>query len=189
MVADRPRRGRKHVKPAKMAELGSSKWAGTARGTTSCGMRCTYSLAIMIKPPQFGTRTQQCATQRARKCDSDLKILECGIGITDAQDCIKASRRAEPSTKRAKSGLKEVAQEAWAHQASGAASRPDCQSLQGRCFVARVLFATHRPAGALDAIARPWRWLRIRTGPSCTICGGPARNGAGSTGASAARSA
>jgi hypothetical protein len=27
-------------------------------------------------------------------------------------------------------------------------------------YVARVLFATHRPAGALDAIARRWRWLR-----------------------------
>jgi hypothetical protein len=27
-------------------------------------------------------------------------------------------------------------------------------------YVARVLFKTHRPAGALDAIARRWRWLR-----------------------------
>jgi hypothetical protein len=27
-------------------------------------------------------------------------------------------------------------------------------------YVARVLFATHRPAGALDAVARRWRWLR-----------------------------
>ncbi len=27
-------------------------------------------------------------------------------------------------------------------------------------YVARVLFATHRPAGALDAIARRWRLLR-----------------------------
>ena len=27
-------------------------------------------------------------------------------------------------------------------------------------YVARVLFATHRPADALDAIARQWRWLR-----------------------------
>ena len=32
--------------------------------------------------PGFGTRTQQRANQCARKCDSDLKILECGIGIT-----------------------------------------------------------------------------------------------------------
>jgi hypothetical protein len=27
-------------------------------------------------------------------------------------------------------------------------------------YVARVLFAAHRPAGGLDAIARRWRWLR-----------------------------
>jgi hypothetical protein len=36
----------------------------------------------MIKPPRFGTCTQQRANQCDRKCDSDLKILECGIGIT-----------------------------------------------------------------------------------------------------------
>ena len=32
--------------------------------------------------PRFGTYTQQRANQCDRKCDSDLKILECGIGIT-----------------------------------------------------------------------------------------------------------
>ena len=32
--------------------------------------------------PRFGTCTQQRANQCDRKCDSDLKILECGIGIT-----------------------------------------------------------------------------------------------------------
>src|SRR5262245_5027087 len=37
---------------------------------------------VMLKPPEFGTCTQQRANQCARKCDSDLKILECGIGIT-----------------------------------------------------------------------------------------------------------
>jgi hypothetical protein len=38
-------------------------------------------------------------------------------------------------------------------------------------YVARVMFATHRPPGALDAIARRWRWLRDPYRPSCTICG------------------
>jgi hypothetical protein len=32
--------------------------------------------------PRFGTCTPQRANQCVRKCDSDLKILECGIGIT-----------------------------------------------------------------------------------------------------------
>jgi hypothetical protein len=36
----------------------------------------------MIEAPRFGTCTEQRANQCARKCDSDLKILECGIGIT-----------------------------------------------------------------------------------------------------------
>jgi len=36
---------------------------------------------VMMKPP-IRTYTPQRANQCARKCDSDFKILECGIGIT-----------------------------------------------------------------------------------------------------------
>jgi hypothetical protein len=38
---------------------------------------------VMLKPPiRTCTQQQQRANQCARKCDSDLKILECGKGIT-----------------------------------------------------------------------------------------------------------
>jgi hypothetical protein len=53
---------------------------------------------------------------------------------------------------------------------------------------ARELFATHSRR-APDAIAWRWRWLRDPYRPSCTIGGGPARNGVRSTGGSAFRSA
>jgi len=39
--------------------------------------RCSWSC------PRFRTRTQQRANQCARKCDSDAKILECGIQTTE----------------------------------------------------------------------------------------------------------
>jgi hypothetical protein len=40
-------------------------------------------------------------------------------------------------------------------------------------YVARVLFATHRPAGALDAIAWRWRWLRDPYRPELHYMRGP----------------
>ena len=40
-------------------------------------------------------------------------------------------------------------------------------------YVARVLFATPRPAGALDAIARRWRWLRDPYRPELHYMRGP----------------
>jgi hypothetical protein len=40
-------------------------------------------------------------------------------------------------------------------------------------YVARVLFATHRPAGALDTIARRWRWLRDPYRPELHYMRGP----------------
>jgi len=40
-------------------------------------------------------------------------------------------------------------------------------------YVARVLFATHRPAGALDAIARRWRLLRDSYRPELHYMRGP----------------
>jgi hypothetical protein len=40
-------------------------------------------------------------------------------------------------------------------------------------YVERVLFATHRSAGALDAIARQWRWLRDPYRPELHYMRGP----------------
>ena len=40
-------------------------------------------------------------------------------------------------------------------------------------YVTRVLFATHRPAGALDAIARRWRLLRDPYRPELHYMRGP----------------
>jgi len=40
-------------------------------------------------------------------------------------------------------------------------------------YVARVLFATHRPAGAFDATAWRWRWLRDPYRPELHYMRGP----------------
>jgi hypothetical protein len=50
------------------------------RSPTTC--ICSTSSSVNAEAPRFGTCMQQRANQCARKCDSDLKILECGIGIT-----------------------------------------------------------------------------------------------------------
>lgn len=57
-------------------------------------------------------------------------------------------------------------------EAGGPQGRFDMSALSDS-YVARVLFATHRPAGALDAIARRWRWLRDPYRPELHYMRGP----------------
>jgi len=57
-------------------------------------------------------------------------------------------------------------------ESGGAEGKFDMSALSDS-YVARVLFATHRPAGALDAIARRWRWLRDPYRPELHYMRGP----------------